>query len=108
MSKNSDGTSAYTNATTIAGTAVRQIVAATLSVVNTTSSSQQRIYGLKLAGWTSNTELKKINVTISETSGSITTSDFMAGSTVSSNSGIGLFDSNLNSLTLDYSPTLAV
>ena len=78
------------------------------SIAYTTASSQQLLYGLNLTGWTSNTKLKAINVTINETSGSVTTDDFATAGTNSTTSGIGLYDSNKAGLTLTAAPALVI
>ena len=116
ISKNSDGTSPYTTSVTAANVILHQLAVNTQGVSYTTGSGKsQKLFGLRLVGWDDDSStsgnsylLSAINVTIDQVSGTVSTSDFNSASTDSSTSGIGLFDSNGNALTLTSAPSIAI
>lgn len=115
VSKNSDGSSAYTAGSVIASVNIHQLHVEPLGITQTTASSSQNVMGMRLVGWDDDTgtsgnsyTLKQINVTITQIGGLITTSDFASASTDSSASGIGLYDGNGTPLTLDSAPSIAI
>jgi hypothetical protein len=110
VSKYSSGASAYTSTTEIASRPILQLVATPSANMTSsmTASSNQRLFGLKLVGWTNNTELKRVNVRIDSVGGVVTADDFGTGSNTSITSGISLLDASGNVVTLSAAPTIGV
>ena len=110
VSKNSSGASSYTSTSEIASSAIRQLVVTPYASVRSkmASSDNQRLFGLKLTGWTSNTELKQINIKIDAVGGVVTASDFASGSASSASSGLALLDSSGNVISLTSAPVMVI
>ena len=110
VSKNSSGASAYTAANEIASSNIRQLVVTPSANIRTRMSSgdNQIVFGLKLTGWTNNTELKQVNIKIDSVGGIITASDFASGSNTSKYSGVALLDSGDNVITLTSAPIIVI
>jgi hypothetical protein len=108
--KSSNGSGVFTSSE-LTGRPIRQIVAQALSSANTmmTSSSNQRMFGLKLVGWTNNTTMTKLSLKLNQVGGLVASSDFGTGSNTSVTSGLSLINASTgNVVTLTSTPTINV
>ncbi|MBF0243810.1 MAG: hypothetical protein HQL31_00875 [Planctomycetes bacterium] len=109
ISPNVTGANPYYDSTSCAATSIRQLASQRMGIAYTTASSRQDVLGLKLVGWSGNTRLTSMSVTLSQSGGSIETSDFATAATNSLASGIGVFNAvSGNALVMSSAPTLAI